>query len=69
MKASIITLIFVGLFLSACSKNEEPQNTEPANYAETKQKLIPNSAKDSTAVDSVRIPTAMPPQPPATDKK
>lgn len=57
----LVTFGLLGL-LSSCSKNETPQNTEPANYAETKEKLIQNPDKDSLKNDSVKVPTAMPPQ-------
>lgn len=57
----LITVGLLGL-LSSCSKNDTPQNTEPANYAETKEKLIQNPDKDSVKSDSIKTPTAMPPQ-------
>lgn len=56
-----VTFGLLGL-LSSCSKNDTPQNTEPANYAETKEKLIQNPDKDSVESDSIKTPTAMPPQ-------
>lgn len=57
----LITVGLLGL-LSSCLKNDTPQNTEPANYAETKEKLIQNPDKDSVESDSIKTPTAMPPQ-------
>lgn len=57
----LVTVGLLGL-LSSCSKNETSQNTEPANYAETKEKLIQNPEKDSVKTDTAKVPTAMPPQ-------
>ncbi|KIA83332.1 hypothetical protein OA84_07305 [Kaistella solincola] len=65
MKAKIITAVLFGLVLSACSKNESNSNTQPADYAETRDALIQNRANDSLAgdsIDSANGPTAMPPQ-------
>ena len=62
MKAALSAILFATLFLTACSKNEPPQSTEPADYAETRHDLIDNPAKDSIN-DSVKTNSAMPPQP------
>ncbi len=62
MKTALSTLFFASILLTACSKNEPPQNTEPADYAETKKRLIQNPEKDSIKKDSSNVPTAMPPQ-------
>ena len=48
----IIIMVFVGLTASACSQNEKPQSTAPADYAETYDKLIQNPEKDSANTDS-----------------
>lgn len=58
----IVTLFFGSLILSACTKNETSQSTEPADYAETRDKLIQNRANDSLAADSLQDNSAMPPQ-------
>ena len=51
MKALFVTILFVGLSAMSCSK-EKPQNTPPADYAETYDDLIQNPEKDSAATDS-----------------
>lgn len=50
------------VFLSACSQNDKPQNTAPADYAETERDLIQNRERDSIMGDSINASTAMPPQ-------
>lgn len=62
MKRTFCTLLITSLFIIACSKNETTQNTEPADYAETNERLIQNPEKDSLKEDSATVPTAMPPQ-------
>ncbi|SFI68391.1 hypothetical protein SAMN05421638_0638 [Kaistella treverensis] len=65
MKTKIMTAVLFGMVLSACSKNESNSNTQPADYAETRDALIQNRASDSLAgdsIDSANGPTAMPPQ-------
>ncbi|WP_313504549.1 hypothetical protein [Kaistella carnis] len=62
MKFKKLIIVAAPFVLFACSKNDTPQNTEPANYAETKEKLIQNPDKDSVESDSIKTPTAMPPQ-------
>ena len=65
MKTKIMTAVLFGMVLSACSKNESNSNTQPADYAETRDALIQNRANDSLAgdsIDSANGPTAMPPQ-------
>lgn len=62
MKRTFGTLLITSLFIIACSKNETTQNTEPADYAETEERLIQNPGKDSLKKDSTAVPSAMPPQ-------
>lgn len=64
MKKTFIALVMVSLTAYSCSKTETAQNTEPADYAETEQKLIKNRIQDSIDADSIRANsnTAMPPQ-------
>ncbi|GEM_PF-3531513 len=62
MKRTFGTLLITSLFIIACSKNETTQNTEPADYAETEERLIQNPRKDSLKKDSTAVPSAMPPQ-------
>ena len=69
MKTALGAILFASLFLTACSKNEPPQNTNPADYAETEKKLIQNPEKDSLKKDSTAVPTAMPAQAPASEYK
>lgn len=63
MNFKIFIIFAAVLTLSACSKNDTTQSTAPADYAETREKLIQNPDKDSLRNDSVKVPTAMPPQP------
>ncbi len=65
MKAFAALTILGITTLTACSKNEQPQNTAPSDYAETEKKLIQNREKDSLMGDSINASTAMPPQPSA----
>lgn len=62
MKRTFGTLLITSLFIIACSKNETTQNTEPADYAETEERLIQNPRKDSLKKDNTAVPSAMPPQ-------
>ncbi len=68
MKTIIATIILTGSALSSCTDTNKPTNVEPADYAETKDRLIQNRENDSLKndslkADSARVPTAMPPQP------
>lgn len=62
MKAFATITVLGIITLSACSKNDKPQSTAPADYAETEQQLIQNREKDSLMGDSINASTAMPPQ-------
>lgn len=57
----LMTLVGFAI-LSSCSKNDPNENTTPADYVETHEKLIQNKGKDSLEKDSANGPTAMPPQ-------
>ena len=50
------------LALTACSQTEKPATTEPADYAETKEKLIQYPDRDSAGVDTSAVQSAMPAQ-------
>lgn len=63
MNAAKIITVLGGLILISCSKNDKPQSTAPADYAETERQLIQNREKDSLIGDSINASTAMPPQP------
>jgi len=65
MKAFAVLTILSITTLTACSKNEQPQSTAPADYAETEKKLIQNRENDSLMGDSINASKAMPPQPSA----
>ena len=75
MKALIITGIFSTVTLISCSQNDTVQNTEPADYAKTKETMIKVRAGGSDTTnrdvfkDTVSVPTAMPPQSNAADPK
>ena len=59
----IISILFVGLFFTACAKKEEPQSGEQADYAKTHEELINNPEKDSAALaDTINARQGMPPQ-------
>ncbi|UFK97777.1 hypothetical protein [Kaistella faecalis] len=62
MKYTTVMAALGIVFLSACSQNDKPQNTTPADYAETERDLIQNREKDSIMGDSINASTAMPPQ-------
>lgn len=52
MKTLIVSLFFLSASVISCSKTETPQNTEPADYAETQEDLIQNPINDSATIDS-----------------
>ena len=61
MKTIAFALFGVATLIS-CGQNEKPENTNPADYAETHEKLIQNKEKDSVQGDSTNQSTNMPPQ-------
>lgn len=67
MRTKIMTASVIALILSACSKNDQPANTKPADYAETREKLISTQADGSQQKDSSDVSTAMPAQPKASE--
>lgn len=68
MRTKIMIASVIALILSACSKNDPPANTKPADYAETREKLISTQADGShQQKDSSDVSTAMPAQPKASE--
>ncbi len=55
MKTFIVSLLVLGASVVSCTKTETPQNTEPADYAETHEDLIQNPVTDSAAIDSTAV--------------
>ncbi|WP_156832014.1 hypothetical protein [Kaistella palustris] len=64
MKSTVFSLLLLGLASVSCSQKENPANTEPANYAETRDALIQNHEDDSLKTDSANA--LVPSDPPAS---
>lgn len=63
MNTAKILSAFAIVMLTSCNKNDTPQSTAPADYAETERDLIQNRVQDSLRLDSINASTEMPPQP------
>lgn len=55
MKKTVVILGLLIVTAIGCSPKETPASTEPADYAETHEKLISNHENDTIQIDSTAV--------------